>query len=629
MLELGRHVAMTAAANAGGLFASSNASSAVGAATAAAAAAAASHLALPSLRAAIALGRGGAIVATEESAATTHSADAKVASAEAALVNSTDVSLHLLPAALQVSRGGAGPASSSGNKNKKAASKTPQEKVFGIVPSTPTGASVFYMSMAMALHYFGYSLARPVTVALFTSASTGYAGFSSAFPFAMAFVSPAALLLLMGYGSLLTKCGPQGALTWSTVVCSVVVSLSAILISACGSAQLKIAGIPAVKFITGPLFVFRESYVQLLTSQYWSFMASVLNPNESARWFGPIAGLTSIASAVAGVSVAPLVEKVGLAGSLLGTGFMLLLSLVGTHLAYGIANRHGFAPKDVPKKKPFGRPPPNRGNSKAVSASSTGGGESMWTKATQLFKRVPVLKALFLEILASQGLATVLNVCFVAALGEAIPEDTKRAGWVGVFFSVINIITMVLQFLILPPLMTVIEPRALWRALPLVTLGFTVFQSSQKSPSLNLVSASLLVMKVSEYSARRLLDEMVFVPLDFESRFVGKEVIGVFGYRFGKSLMSLGLSGLTQLAGEFGLQQLSVLSTVVALAWMRTAWTLSNLVPTHEEAQDVYNKEHKIRPAKKPAPPRPAAKKPAPRPPAPKKPAPRPAAKKK
>lgn len=525
------------------------------------------------------------------------------------------------------------------DKAASAVANPSEERLMGVIPISARGKSVFYMAVAMAFHYFGYSLARPITVALFTSASTGYAGFSAAFPFAMALVSPTALMLLLGYGRCLDRFGPQGALTYSTLACSLVVSASALAIAVLGrsGANLWGTGIPAVKCITGPLFVFRESYVQLLTSQYWSFMASVLTPHQSARWFGPIAGLTSLASAVAGIAVAPLVDRIGLAGALLGTGLMLLGSLVGTQLAYGVARQHGFTPTRpvVNNKKQAKKPPPSKKN--GVVVAPTESQPSLLDKATQLFARVPVLKALFWEILASQGLATVLNVCFVAALGEAIPDDTQRAGWVGVFFSVINVITMVLQFGVLPPLMTVIEPRTLWRVLPLVSLLFTAFQAGHANPSLQLVSASLLVMKVSEYSARRMLDEMVFVPLDFDSRFVGKEVIGVFGYRFGKSLMSLALSGLTHWGGgggEFGLQQLSVLSTGVAIAWMRAAWHLSNLVPTHQQAQDAYNVEHNIKASKKAVPPKkvsnqkklppPPKKKPAPPSPPKKKPQPAP-----
>jgi len=445
---------------------------------------------------------------------------------------------------------------------------------------TPEGKSVLFMAIGMAFHYFGYSIARSVTVSLFTSISTGYAGSTAAFPFAMAFVSPMSLLLLMGYTNVLDRSGARGALVQSTLFCAFVVNACAVAIASFLKTGLTVAGIPAVKLISGPLFVFRESYVQLLTSQYWSFMASALTPNQSAKWFGPIAGLTSISSALAGIAVAPLVKRIGLSGALMGTGIMLLLSLLSTSVAYNIAKEHGFEPTDH-----------NQNDKKKRSPKGELHDMGKIEKARRLFKRVPVLKALFMEILSSQGLATVLNVCFVERLGSAIPNDDARAGWLGNYYSLINVITMVLQFGVLPPLMTMIEPRDLWRVIPIVSLLFTGFQAFQADPSLYIVAASLLVMKVSEYSARRMLDEMIFVPLDFESRFVGKEVIGVFGYRFGKSLMSLLLSGLATLDENFGLQKLSILSNAVCFTWMGTAWRLSNLVPTRAEAEEAHKKD--------------------------------------
>jgi ATP/ADP translocase len=102
-------------------------------------------------------------------------------------------------------------------------------------------------------------------------------------------------------------------------------------------------------------------------------------------------------------------------------------------------------------------------------------------------------------------------------------------------------------------------------------------------------------MKTLEYSARRMLDEMVYVPLDFESRYVGKEVVGVLAYRLGKSMMSLSLSALTGVFGSFGLQQLSILSTGASLLWLSSSWNLSNLIPTRKEASEQYRKSHKMK----------------------------------
>ena len=74
---------------------------------------------------------------------------------------------------------------------------------------TEKGKSVLFMAIAMSLHYLGYSFARPITVALFTSASTGYPGIPGAYPFTMAFVSPLSLILLMGYCLLYTSPSPR------------------------------------------------------------------------------------------------------------------------------------------------------------------------------------------------------------------------------------------------------------------------------------------------------------------------------------------------------------------------------------------------------------------------------------
>ncbi|KAG7365358.1 TLC ATP/ADP transporter [Nitzschia inconspicua] len=479
-------------------------------------------------------------------------------------------------------RGVAAPKSKSAQVSKTTEPSSASSSVFGI-HLTPQGKSVVWMALGMAFHYLGYSLARPITVALFTSKSTGYPNSPGAFPFAMAFVSPVSLLLLISYGHVLEKYGPRGALSRSTLGCATAILLAAVGIFLSEQSGASLWGIPLTKFISGPLFVFRESYVQLLTSQYWSFMASVLTPNQSAKWFAPIAGLTSISSVVGGAAVSLLSGTLNLSGTLACTALALVVSLIATNAAYSIAEKNGFSPERQQKKK-------SSHHHKKRSKRAVEVEERLMVKAAKLFERVPVLRALFLEILASQGLATLLNICFVASVGKTIPDDTVRAGWVGNFYALINVFSMTLQFAVLPLLMQLIEPKDLWRATPLISLGFTTFQAFQKNPSLYAISASLLVMKVSEYSARRMLDEMVYVPLDFESRFLGKEIIGVFGYRFGKSLISLSLSGLTSLFGQFNLQSLSILSDVAAVMWAKTAWDLSSLVPTRKEAQDSYDK---------------------------------------
>jgi len=400
----------------------------------------------------------------------------------------------------------------------------------------------------------------------------------------MGFVSPVSLMLLLAYGSVLEGKGPRAALRISTLACGSVLGSAAAALQYMETKGLHVTALPYVRAVVGALFVFRESYVQLLTSQHWSFMGSVLTPNQSSQWFAPISGLTSTTSALAGMAVSGIVERVGLTGTLGAAGLILVLSAIMAESAYGISERYGFNPADEHVQ--------GRGNK--GKGEKQKGALYMFKQASDLFKRVPVLGALFLEILACQGLSTILNVCYVSKLSQTITDDRERAGWSGKFFAYINVASGTLQFLVLPPLMRFIEPSTLWRAMPIMLMAFTSYLGASPDPSLFHIAGTFLVMKATEFSARRMLDELVYVPLDFDSRYVGKGVIGVLGYRFGKSVMSLSLSALTNGVGGFGgigFKELTWMTTAAAAVWGRATWSLSNKVLTRAEAEEAYERK--------------------------------------
>ena len=244
---------------------------------------------------------------------------------------------------------------------------------------------------------------------------------ASAYPLAMGFVSPVSLMLLLAYGSVLEGKGPRAALRISTLACGSVLGSAAAALQYMETKGLHVTALPYVRAVVGALFVFRESYVQLLTSQHWSFMGSVLTPNQSSQWFAPISGLTSTTSALAGMAVSGIVERVGLTGTLGAAGLILVLSAIMAESAYGISERYGFNPADEHVQ--------GRGNK--GKGEKQKGALYMFKQASDLFKRVPVLGALFLEILACQGLSTILNVCYVSKLSQTITDDRERAGWSG------------------------------------------------------------------------------------------------------------------------------------------------------------------------------------------------------
>ena len=89
-----------------------------------------------------------------------------------------------------------------------------------------------------------------------------------------------------------------------------------------------------------------------------------------------------------------------------------------------------------------------------------------------------------------------------------------------------------------------------------------------------------------DYSLRNVLAELVYVPLDFDSRYMGKEIIAVFANRFGKSGMAVILSFLQFSMGtRTGNSQLLIgMALFVSLGWWISFISLSPRLMTQVEA---------------------------------------------
>jgi len=211
--------------------------------------------------------------------------------------------------------------------------------IFGLQP-TPQALATLSMATCMALHYLAYSLARPATMTLFTSSRLGFGGNKSAYPFAMTFISPMSFMLLLFYGKVLQKQGPYLALKTTTLGCASILGLASLTIAKLDKLIDGNETITTItKYIVGLLFIFRESYVQLITSQHWSFISSILTPSQSSKWFAPISGLTSITSALSAMGVGKLSNMWGLPGVLGLAATVLGGSVVFGEMAYNIAEK--------------------------------------------------------------------------------------------------------------------------------------------------------------------------------------------------------------------------------------------------------------------------------------------------
>lgn len=447
--------------------------------------------------------------------------------------------------------------------------------------TSPRPRASFYMAMAMALHFGGYEFVRSGMLALFTSSEVGFAS-SGAFPLAMGLVSPFSAFLLYGYGTVLQKQGPRAALRATTLFSLVVFAVTTGLLQISQSVTHTAAVHIASQAVVALAFVYQNSYAHLLYNQHWSFLSSVMTPEEGSIWFASIAGLSSIVCTITGTIVKPLVKAVGLAGTVSCNCLFLLISLFFADRAYQLSEIHGFDPSSI-------RKPSKTTKTDKKDTSEDNPSSSLVLKAKDLFKRVPALGALFGEVLTFQSMSVILNIAMITQLKISMPNDADRAAWTGRFFAAVSGVSGLFQFIFIPLFLKRIEPRLVWKVMPIIPLLCSAFQSFQgSSPTLEILALSFFAAKTMDYSIRGVVNEMVYQPLDFDSRYLGKEIIGVFGSRFGKSGVSLCLSGLAYVFPNFGIYHLSKMSVVASTSWLGMSWWLSQLVPRKAEAQEAF-----------------------------------------
>jgi hypothetical protein len=245
--------------------------------------------------------------------------------------------------------------------------------------------AIGFMAMASALHFAGYEVARSSTLTLLTSQKSGFESGASIVSCAMGTIPLFSILLLWCYTRLLDGWGPRVSLFLSTSCYSLVLALSGMFLqfldallvvrqqqqpeesSSSSNHHLAHSLSKATLF---SLFVLENSSVQLLYTQHWAFITSVVQTvdkekedytiqKEEAKeqkghqqqergarsttpttiWFGPIAGAGSLMSSAAGFAIVPLVSSLGLPSLLVVASIGLATGCICSDVAYRIANK--------------------------------------------------------------------------------------------------------------------------------------------------------------------------------------------------------------------------------------------------------------------------------------------------
>ena len=220
------------------------------------------------------------------------------------------------------------------------------------------------MTMANALHFGAYELARSAIVALWTSSSWTLASTTTTplsttttisttsttpsstliMTLAMGGVSPISILVLTIHRRIFDRCGPQLSLRYTTLIYAILFSSAAVVVRYCAMPIMTHHDHHQHRYLAQStiviLFILKNCLVQLLASQHWSFitgtvttttiiiptttsttgsittttpktiMTTTLPTLDSDRWTTMIAGVGSIVATLCGWMVAPFLQYV-------------------------------------------------------------------------------------------------------------------------------------------------------------------------------------------------------------------------------------------------------------------------------------------------------------------------------
>lgn len=375
----------------------------------------------------------------------------------------------------------------------------------------------------------GYEFARSSANTLFKAAYG-----SENMIYGMAAVPFAIIFMLYLYSRLLSWKGPRVTL-WITSFGS------AALIAAC-FAGINLGWRPASAII----LILKEAYIMMLVEQYWSFINSNLTVEVEKRMSGFICAFGALGGVIGGLLVGVLAVRLGTINML---PIAAVMTLIGSAIADIAFQKCGNPiPADVHKRKR---------------------GEHFGFKA---FADHPLLIWLFAAVVLSQAVSVSVELSFQTILQTAMPDADLQTAFSGKFYAMLEGVALLMQLAATPIIFRFLPLTVVMISIPIINLiaGCSLYFQ----PTLFIAGLALTIFKGMDYSIFRSSKELSYVPLSFDARYRAKEVIDVFGYRFGKGGTTI-IMTLIQRFSFVAHNIYSLAAVIAALAWAIVAIPLT------------------------------------------------------
>ena len=300
-------------------------------------------------------------------------------------------------------------------------------------------------------------------------------------------------------------------------------------------------------------YVWISVYNLFVISVAWSLMADVFDSPQAKRLFAFIAAGASVGGLAGPALSALLVGAVGasglalLAALLLAAALYLKRYLMGWRERGG-AGRPGAVPAESPRRPVAGNP------------------FSGLTRVLQSSYLMGI--SLFVILLAT--VTTFLYFEQARLVAELFPDRDEQVRVFGLIDFVVQAGSLLAQVFLTGRVAQRMGVRMLLAAVPLlVCLGFLILALA---PIFAALAALMIVRRIGEYAFVRPGREMLFAPLDAESKYKAKNFIDTVVYRGGDAVSGW-LKSLIDMLG-YGAVLIALVGALCAALWGLLGWHL-------------------------------------------------------
>ena len=297
-------------------------------------------------------------------------------------------------------------------------------------------------------------------------------------------------------------------------------------------------------------YIWLSVYNLFVISIAWSLMADVFRPDQAKRLFAQIAAGASLGGLAGPIASGLLVAQIGHAGLLFLSAALLLASLLFVRRLFAWRAVHGLEP--VRHDDP----------SRAI-------GGSIFAGLTETL-RSPYLLGISLFVILLASVSTFLYFEQARMVEAEFPDPVRQTQVFSAIDAVVQGLTIFIQLFVTGQLAKRLGITFLLTAIPVAMMaGFGALAIVASFPVL---VAVVMLRRVGEYALARPGREMLFAPLDPETKYKAKNAIDTVVYRGGDAISGWAKAGVDAISSSP--VAAAVVGVGIAGAWAATGYSL-------------------------------------------------------